>query len=60
MNSAEAIEAAVEQLTQLISQEGYEITDHDVEEMPEDAIELYRYPPEEYDQVVCATPRREE
>ena len=53
---AQAIQQAMMQLTATINQNGFAISDHLVDEIPEDAIELYRYPPDEYAYAICATP----
>ena len=52
----QAIRQAMAQLTTTINQNGFALSDHPVDEIPEDAIELYRYPPDNYDFAVCATP----
>ena len=56
----EKIQKALDALSAAIEGEGYRIEDFDLEAMPEEAVELYRYPPEEYDQVICAVPARTE
>ena len=53
---AQAIQQAMTQLTATIKQNGSVISDHLVDEIPEDAIKLYRYPPDEYEYAICATP----
>ena len=52
----QAIQQAMNQLTTAINQNGFTVSDHFVDEIPGDAIELYRYPPDKYDHAICATP----
>ena len=54
MSATEKIESAAEALVQTIKENGYRIDDLPVDDIREDQVELFRYPPEEYHTAVCA------
>ena len=57
MTPAEKIEKAMENLTNTITQNGYVIDDLPTGDLPDNAVELYRYPPDTYDFAICAIPQ---
>ena len=56
MSPKERIEAALQGLNEAISESGYETEDLPEEDLPKGAVELYRYPPDTLDYVICAVP----
>ena len=56
MSATEKIELAAQVLVQTIEENGYRIDDVPVDEIRDDQVELFRYPPEEYHTAVCAVP----
>ena len=56
MSATERIELAAEALVQTIKENGYRIDDIAIEDIQDDQVELFRYPPEEYHTAVCAVP----
>ena len=56
MTPHQKIEKALENLSATISQNGYTIMDVPTEDIADDQIELYRYPPDLYDMTIVAAP----
>ena len=56
MNAKEEISNAMDRLIKTMNDNGYQVEDMAVDEMTDDHVELFRYPPDTYDQVICAVP----